>query len=113
MTVATSSLSLRDQWIIGGQFVLDLRLAALLDMQHLVHLVPHRFVILEVEGRKGADLDAPAALDLSDPFALLAAHRGVFGRRHNVPAGQLALVAGQCVHSHILASASDHAPGMP
>ena len=86
-------LSLRDQRIVGGQLVLDLRIAALLDMQHLLHLVPHRLVILEVEGREGPDLQPTAPFDLGDPLALIAADRGVFGERQNILTGQPALVA--------------------
>ena len=92
--MATSSFPCGIKRIVGRQFVLDLRLAALLDMQHLLHLVPHRLVILEVEGREGADLEPAAPFDLGDPLALIASDRGVFGGRQNVLAGQLALVAG-------------------
>jgi len=84
-------LSLRDQWIVCGKLVRDLRLAALLDMQHLLHLVPHRLVILEVEGRKRADLQPTAPFDLGNPLASIASDRGVFGRGQNIRTRQLAL----------------------
>ena len=66
MTVATSSRPLRDQRVVGGELVVDLRVAALLDVQHLLHLLPHRVEILEIEGRERADLDPPALLDLGN-----------------------------------------------
>ena len=54
--------ALRDQRVVGRQLVGDLRLAALLDVQHLLDLLPHRLVILEIECRERADLDpAPAS----------------------------------------------------
>ena len=53
--------ALRDQRVIGRQLVCDLRLAALLDVQHLLDLLPHRLEILEIEGGERADLDAAGA----------------------------------------------------
>jgi hypothetical protein len=41
--------------------------------------MPHRLVILEIEGRKGADLDPAVPLDLGDPLALIVSYRGVTG----------------------------------
>src|SRR5260370_112204 len=50
--------ALRDQRVVGAQLVFDLRLAALFDVKHLVDLMPHRRIILEIEGGERADLDA-------------------------------------------------------
>ena len=61
-------------------------------MEHFLHLVPHRVVILEIEGRKGANLDPAAPFDLGDPFALLASDCGVIGRGQKIRTRQLALI---------------------
>jgi hypothetical protein len=66
----------------------------LLDVQHLLHLVPHRLVILEVKGGKGAYLDPAATLDFGDPFALILSYRGIIGERQEILARQAAFVAG-------------------
>ncbi len=75
------------------RIALPLGLAALLDMQHLLHLVPHRLVILEVKDRKGADLEPALPFDLGDPPALIPPHGRIFGGRQDVLVRQLVSVA--------------------
>ncbi len=56
----------RDQRIIGRELVGELRGAAALDVQHLLHLQPHGVEALEVEGHEGADFDAARPLERGD-----------------------------------------------
>ena len=80
-----------DQRVVGVELVLDLRLAAALDVQHLLHLQPHRVEALEIEGAIGPDIDAARALRLADAAAMLAALGGILLGRQDVGAGDLAL----------------------
>ena len=84
--------ALRNKRIIGRQFLLDLRLTALLDMQHLLHLVPHCLEILEVESREGPDLQPTTPFNLGDALALIASGRSVVSGGHNILPGQPASV---------------------
>src|SRR5579864_3302029 len=56
-------VALRDERVVGGELVGDLRLAALLGQQHLLHLEQHRFEALEQHGAPGAEMDATQRLD--------------------------------------------------
>jgi len=73
-----------DQRIIGRQFVGQLLGPALLDEEHLVHLVQHGVEGFEIERREGTDLEAAVLLDLRDPLAALGPQLGVFGDRDDV-----------------------------
>ena len=106
-------LALRDQRIVGGQLVRDLRLAARLDVQHLLNLLPHRREILEIEGREWADLDAPLPLQLADLAAPLAPDLDVFVERQDVGAGQLAPGSGLLVVHALLAVCCEPSPARP
>ena len=100
---------LRDQRIIGGELVFYLSFAAFLDVQHLLHLLPHRVEILEIECRERADLDPPTFLDLGDLGAALPAHLGVFVERQDIGAGQPAPCRLRRAHG-VLAGGSALAP---
>src|ERR1051326_5684224 len=80
--------TLRNERVIGCRLIGDLRFAALLDVEHLLYLLPHRREIFEIEGRERADLDAPLLFQLGGLAAALAAHLGVFVERQDVGAGQ-------------------------
>ena len=82
---------LGDQWVIGGEFVVDLRLAALFDVQHFVNLPPHCVVALKIAGREGADFEPAMTLERDDLGLLGGADGGEIGRRHNIGAGDLGL----------------------
>src|SRR5713101_3249423 len=66
---------LRDERIISAQLVLDLRLPALLDVEHLVDLMTHRRVVLQVERGEGTDIDLVKFDSLRDMHA----GEGAFG----------------------------------
>jgi len=80
--------ALRDERIVGAQLVLDLLLAALFDVEHLMDLMPHRRIILEIEGGERADLDTARPLHLGHALAPLGTLLDVVGERHDVGAGQ-------------------------
>src|SRR5215831_12287714 len=80
--------ALRDKRIVCVELVFDLRISAFLDVQHLLHLVLHRVVILEIERRKRADFEPALPFDLGNPFALRTSNIGVLGERQDVPARQ-------------------------
>jgi len=82
--------ALGDERVVGGELVHDLRLAAALDRQHLVHLVPHGVEILEIECRMRADLDAAVLLERADALAVIAPFALVAIHRQDVGAGQVA-----------------------
>jgi len=65
-------LALGDERIVGFELIGDLLLAALLDVEHLVDLMPHRVVILEIEGDERSDLDAAVAFQLGDALLVFA-----------------------------------------
>ena len=73
-----------DQRIIGVEFVGDLFGAAALDMQHLMHLMEHGRVVLEIERRIGTDRDAAGALQLGDAGAAFLALPRIGFVRQNV-----------------------------
>src|SRR5947207_12206045 len=105
--------ALRDERVVGRQLVRDLRLAALFDVEHLLHLLPHRRKILEVEGRDRPDLDAPLLFQFGDLAAALTAHLDVFVERQDVGAGQLpALRALAGVHA-VLVTGWARSPASP
>jgi len=60
--VATSSLPCGISGIIGRQLVFDLSVAAFLDAEHFLNLVPHRIVVLEIECRERTDLETTVSL---------------------------------------------------
>ena len=76
--------ALRDQRIIGGEFIGQLPGASLLDEQHFEHLVQHGVERLEVEGCEGADFEAAMLLQLGDAAAALGADLGVFRRGQDI-----------------------------
>src|SRR5215831_10275633 len=80
--------ALRDERIVCGELVFELCIPALLDVQHLLHLIPHSIVVLEIECRKGADFEPALLLDLGDPFALRTSNVGIFGERQDIVARQ-------------------------
>jgi hypothetical protein len=58
-------------------------------MEHLLDLMTHRVVILEIEGGEGADLDPAVPFDLGDMATPFASDRCVFGEwQYHLP-GQL------------------------
>ena len=73
--------ALRDQRIVGRQFVGQLRVAALLDEQHLLHLVQHRLVAFEVEGCEGTHFETAVLLERGHARASLRTLGGIFGQR--------------------------------
>src|SRR3546814_16328704 len=75
--------ALGDQRVVGPQLVLDLRLAAFFDPQHLVDLLPHGLIALEIEGGDRTDLDPAMALQRQDAVAILIALLAVFGARQD------------------------------
>ena len=97
-------VALGDQRVVGVELVGDLRLAALFDVEHLVDLVPHGVIGLEVEGGIGADACAAVALRLGDPAAAVGALAGVGLGRHDV--GVLDLALGDHVQGSFHASQS-------
>jgi hypothetical protein len=78
-----------NQRVVGAEFIRDLRLAALFDIEHLVDLVPHGVVILEIEGGERTHLDAAALLDGADFFPAGAADLAIGLHVHDVRAGDL------------------------
>ena len=97
--------ALRDQRVVGRQFVDDLFVAAFLDIEHLVDLAPHRREILEIECRERPDLEAAALFQLGDLAPALAADPGVFVERQDVGAADLAPGAGLRLDHGVLGSA--------
>src|SRR5438045_9457363 len=63
--------TLRNQRVVGLEFIRDLRIATLLAVEHLLDLLPHRREILEIEGRERTDFDPPPAFQLGYPAAPL------------------------------------------
>ena len=84
-------VALRDHRVIGRKLVRELRLAALLDAQHLLHLQPHRVVVLEIERGVGAYGNAPVGFDLADGAALFVADALVGFERKNIGGGDFVL----------------------
>src|SRR5262249_22759146 len=74
--------------IVGFELVHDLRLAAALDVKHLMDLMPHGVGVLEIEGAERPDLDAAVAFDLADAAAMVTPLAGVLLDRQNVGARQ-------------------------
>src|SRR5437763_8792021 len=58
-----------DERVIRPELVRDLLLPAFLDVEHLVDLMPHRRIALEIERREGSDLDTARALHRRDALA--------------------------------------------
>jgi hypothetical protein len=77
-------VTIGDQRVIGIQLALDLLFAAFFDKQHLMHLMPHRVEILEIESRVGADFDAAQALDRRYVLSLLPPDPAVLGNGQDV-----------------------------
>jgi len=75
--------TLRDQRIVGGELVGQLPGAALLDEEHLVHLVQHGVVGLEVEGGERPDLEPAVLLQLGHALAPLGALAGILRQRND------------------------------
>src|SRR5260370_27994797 len=84
--------ALRDQRIVGRQLIGDLRFSALLDVQHLLALLPHRVEILEIEGGERAYFDSAVLFDFTDLAPALAPYVDVLVERQDVGARQLAPV---------------------
>jgi hypothetical protein len=84
---------LGNQRVVCRELILQLSVAALLDVQHLLDLLPYRVVVLEMKDGEETDLDPPLPFDLGDPAALISPHGRIFRDRQDVLAGQPALGA--------------------
>ena len=73
--------------VLGAQLLGDLRLAALLDEQHLVDLASHGRVVLEKKHAIGTHLQAPVAFRLHQRAPARLALLGVPRHRNNVLRG--------------------------
>ena len=80
---------LRHQRAVGFELLLELSVAALLDIEHLLDLMPHRFEILEKDDRVRADFDLAPTFQLAGLAAPLAPHRLILGRRQEIVTRQL------------------------
>jgi hypothetical protein len=113
MIVAISSHPLGNQRVVSRELILQLSVAALLDVQHLLDLLPHRVVILEIKRRIRAYLYASPPLDLGYP-ATVPLPRGTFGERQDTLARQPALGARWRGADHwALVSVSNQVTGIP
>ena len=74
----------RDQRVVGLQLARNLLLAALLDVEHLVHLHPHGLEALEVKGGEGADGEPAVALQRRGGGAALVSDLGIVRHVHDV-----------------------------
>src|SRR6516164_9635938 len=83
---------LRDQRTVGFELLFELSVAALLDIEHLLDLMPHRLEILQMYDRDRADFNLALTLHLTEPSAPLAPHRLVLGRRQKIVTRQLTLL---------------------
>ena len=89
--------ALRDQRVVGGQFVGQLLVAALLDQQHLLDLEQHGLEALEIDGALGAERDPAQALGRQQGGAARPCARRELGGGDDVGGGDLAVAAGMAV----------------
>src|SRR2546426_338102 len=95
----------------------ELLVTALLDVQHLLNLLPHRREILEIEGRERADLNPAPPLQFGGFLTAPGADLDVLLERQDVGPGQLASGAGRRAGNDIvhvvLIICCGAAPAMP
>jgi hypothetical protein len=91
--------ALGNKRVVGVQFVLDLFLAATLDIEHFMNLGPHGVVILEIERTERAASHPTVALDLHHFRTMRLAHPAVFFHGQDIVPGNLGLVAHCCLRA--------------
>ena len=84
-------VALRDQGSVSLDFVRQLGVATLFDMQHLLDLMPDRLIILEKESRDRTHLDAAIFLQRRNRLAGLAPTFRIFARRDQIGGREAAL----------------------
>ena len=83
--------SVGNQGVIGTKFIVYLILAAALDIEHFVNLMPHGVKGFEVKSSVGTDRHPAVFLGFGDGPAALLADLGVLRHVHDVVAGDFVL----------------------